>query len=201
METDSGFQSGERFDLDAESNHERFKDLVLPSSQSCLEREILCVSMACSDEGGDDAEDGSTEGWTEVRKKPTKKSTAFSDGEEEDFKQQAEGRSLVQGGEHRHKEDETDTQGPGSELVKVAPNMGAGGSHPQATMDQEWAKELREIRRMVEFLVQRERKLDVKTDLRPEGWRGWKERALRWKRRSAKPASKKPSRATPKLSS
>ena len=30
-------------------------------------------------------------------------------------------------------------------------------------MDQEWAKELREIRRMVEFLVQRERKLDVKT--------------------------------------
>ena len=32
-------------------------------------------------------------------------------------------------------------------------------------MDQERAKELREIRRMVEFLVQRERKLDVKTDV------------------------------------
>ena len=35
----------------------------------------------------------------------------------------------------------------------------------QATMDQEWAKELREIRRMVEFLVHRGRKLDVKTDV------------------------------------
>ena len=32
-------------------------------------------------------------------------------------------------------------------------------------MDQEWDKELREIRRMVEFLVHRERKLDVKTDV------------------------------------
>ena len=51
VETESGFQSGEPFDLDAESNHERFKDLVLPSSQSCL-----CVSIASSDEGGD--EDG-----------------------------------------------------------------------------------------------------------------------------------------------
>ena len=36
VETESGFQSGEQFDLDVESNHERFKDLVLPSSQSCL---------------------------------------------------------------------------------------------------------------------------------------------------------------------
>ena len=35
VETESGFQSGEQFDLDAESNHERFKDLVLPSPQSC----------------------------------------------------------------------------------------------------------------------------------------------------------------------
>ena len=32
-------------------------------------------------------------------------------------------------------------------------------------MDQEWDKELREIRRMIEFLVHRERKLDVKTDV------------------------------------
>ena len=47
----------------------------------------------------------------------------------------------------------------------MAPNMGAGGSHPQAMMDQERDKELREIRRMVEFLVHRERKLDVKTDV------------------------------------
>ena len=169
VETESGFESCEQLDLDAESNHERFKDLVLPSSQSCLEREILCVSIASSDEGGHDAGDGSTEGWTEVkkrgRKKPTKKSTASSDGEEEELKQQAEATSLVQGGDCGREEDETDTQSPGSELVQVAPNMEAGGSHLQATMDQEWAKELREIRRMVEFLVQRERELDVKTDV------------------------------------
>ena len=153
-----------RLPVETESNHERFKDLILPSSQSCL-----FVSIASSDEGGDEAGRGSTEGWTEVKKrgkkKPTKKSMASSDEEEEEFKQQTEARSLVQGGEHRREKDETDTQGPGSELVQVAPNMGAGGSDSQATMDQEWAKELREIRRTVEFLVQRERKLDVKTDV------------------------------------
>ena len=32
-------------------------------------------------------------------------------------------------------------------------------------MDQEWTKELREIRRVFEFLVKPERKLDVKTDV------------------------------------
>ena len=109
---------------------ERFSDLVLPSSQSCL-----CVSIASSN------------------------------GEEEELKQQAEGTSLVQGREHRREEDETNAQVPESELVQVAPNMGAGGSHPQATMDQGWDKELREIRRMIEFLVNRERKLDIKTDV------------------------------------
>ena len=107
VETESGFQSGEQFDLDAESNHERFKDLALPSSQSCLERESLYVSIASSDEDGDEA-----------------------DGEEEELKQQAEATSLVQGGDCGREEDETDTQGPGSELVQVAPNMEAGGSHP-----------------------------------------------------------------------
>ena len=96
VETESGFQSGEQSDLDAESNHERFKDLVLPSSQSCL-----CVSIASSDEGEVEAGDGSTEEWTEVkkrgRKKSTKKSTASGGGEEEELKQQAEATSLVQG--------------------------------------------------------------------------------------------------------
>ena len=92
-------------------------------------------------------------------------SIASSDGEEEELKHQAESTSLVQGGEHRREEDETDAQVPGSELVQVAPNMGAGGSHPQSTMDQGWDKELREIRRMIEFLVNRERKLDIKTDV------------------------------------
>ena len=43
--------------------------------------------------------------------------------------------------------DESDMQGPGHESLQVAPNLGAGGSHPQATMDQEWAKELRDIHR------------------------------------------------------
>ena len=89
---------------------------------------------------------------------------AESQGEEEQEEREMGG-SFVQGGEHRREEDETDTQVPGSELVPVAPNMGAGGSHPQATMDQERDKELCEIRRMVEFLVHRERKLDVKTDV------------------------------------
>ena len=36
-----------RLPVETESNHERFKDLVLPSSQSCL-----CVSITSSDEGG-----------------------------------------------------------------------------------------------------------------------------------------------------
>ena len=91
-------------------------------------------------------------------------SCAESQGEEEQEDRKIGG-SLVQGGEHRREEDETDTQVPGSKLVQVAPNMGAGGSHPQATMDQERDKELREIRRMIEFLVNRERKLDAKTDV------------------------------------
>ena len=75
---------------------------------------------------------------------------AESQGEEEQEEQEVSG-SLVQGGEHRREEDETNPQVPGSELVQVAPNMGAGGSHPQATMDQGWDKELREIRRMIQF--------------------------------------------------
>ena len=85
--------------------------------------------------------------------------------EEDEQEERKMGGSLVQGGEHRREEDETDTQVPGSKLVQVAPNMGAGGSHLQATKDQERDKELREIRRMIEFLVNRERKFDAKTDV------------------------------------
>ena len=96
---------------------------------------------------------------------------------EEEQEERDMGGSLVQGGERRREEDETDTQGPGSVLVQVALNMGAGGSHQKATLDQEWANELREIRRMVEFLVHWERKLDVKTDVAARRLRGWKERA------------------------
>ena len=54
---------------------------------------------------------------------------------------------------------------PGHELVQVAPNMGAGGSHHQSTPDQDWTQKLHEIRRMAEFLLHRKRKLDVNTDV------------------------------------
>ena len=47
--------------------------------------------------------------------------------------------------------------------------MEAGRSHLQAITGEErfeiWTQDLREIRRMVEFLVHRERKLDVKADV------------------------------------
>ena len=81
---------------------------------------------------------------------------------------------LVQGGESRLEVDETRERhaadkGEGLGLLPVAPNMEAGGSHLQATAEEEqtvdWAQDLREIRRMVEFLVRRERKLDVKADV------------------------------------
>ena len=87
-------------------------------------------------------------------------SCAESQGEEEQEEQEMGG-SLVQEGECRHEVDET---GP---RTRVGPSGAKHGSQwliPQATMDQEWAKELRDIRRMVEFLVHRERELDVKTD-------------------------------------
>ena len=55
------------------------------------------------------------------------------------------------------------------DLLLVAPNMEVGGSHLQAMTGEErieiWTQDLREIRRMVEFLVRRERKLDVKADV------------------------------------
>ena len=57
-------------------------------------------------------------------------SMASSDEEEEEPEQeQAEARSLVQGGCERH------AAGEDLDLLPVAPNMGAGGSHPQATSD------------------------------------------------------------------
>ena len=59
--------------------------------------------------------------------------------------------------------------GEDPDLLPVAPNMEAGGSHLQATAEEErivdWTQDLREIRHMVEFLVRRERKLDVKADV------------------------------------
>ena len=79
---------------------------------------------------------------------------------------------LVQEGECESKVDETRERhaaGEDLDLLPVAPNMEAGGSHLQATAEEErivdWTQDLREIRRMVEFLVRRERKLDVKADV------------------------------------
>ena len=79
---------------------------------------------------------------------------------------------LVQGGERRLEVDETRERhaaGEDPDLLPVAPNMEAGGSHLQATAEEErivdWTQDLRDIRRMVEFLVRRERKLDVKADV------------------------------------
>ena len=47
--------------------------------------------------------------------------------------------------------------------------MEAGGSHLQAMTGEDrievWTQDLREIRRMVEFLVRRERKLDVEAEV------------------------------------
>ena len=79
---------------------------------------------------------------------------------------------LVQEEECRSEVDETRERhaaGEDPDLLPVAPNMEAGGSHLQATAEEErivdWTQDLREIRRMVEFLVRRERKLDVKADV------------------------------------
>ena len=79
---------------------------------------------------------------------------------------------LVQEEESRREMDETREKhaaGKDLDLLPVAPDMGAGGSHLQATAEEErivdWTQDLREIRRMVDFLVRRERKLDVKADV------------------------------------
>ena len=81
---------------------------------------------------------------------------------------------LVQGRQSRLEVDETRERsaaegGKGLDLLQVAPNMEAAGSHLHATTGDErivdWTQDLREIRRIVEFLVRRERKLDVKADV------------------------------------
>ena len=67
---------------------------------------------------------------------------------------------------------ERHSAGEDPDLLPVAPNMEAGGSHLQATAEEErivdWTQDLREIRRMVGFLVRRERKLDVHSQLEDE---------------------------------
>ena len=60
----------------------------------------------------------------------------------------------------------------------------------------DWTQDLREIRRMVEFLVRWKRKLDAKW--RSGGLRGWRRSTPSWKTKNAKPASQTPSQTGPK---
>ena len=112
------------------------------------------------------SEDVSVGTQTVSRKRKLSMETESADGTSD------EEHGLVQEGECETKVDETREKHAGGEdldLLPVAPNMEAGGSHLQATAEEErivdWTQDLREIRRMVEFLVRRERKLDVKADV------------------------------------
>ena len=83
-------------------------------------------------------------------------------------------RGLAQGVESSLEVDETRERSAaeereGLDLLQVALDMEAGGSHLQATAEEERfmarTQGLREIRRKVEFLVRRERMLDVMADV------------------------------------
>ena len=73
--------------------------------------------------------------------------------------------------QERERERDAIKEGEGLEqdLLQVAPDREAGGSHLQATEEEEriveWTRELREIRRLVELLQRRDRKLHVKADV------------------------------------
>ena len=112
------------------------------------------------------SEDVSVGTQTVSRKRKLSMETESADGTSD------EEHGLVQEGECESKVDETREKyaaGEDLDLLPVAPNMEAGGSHLQATAEEErivdWTQDLREIRSMVEFLVRRERKLDVKADV------------------------------------
>ena len=112
------------------------------------------------------SEDVSVGTQTVSRKRKLSMETESADGTSD------EEHGLVQEEECESKMDETRVKhaaGEDLDLLLVAPNMEAGGSHLQATAEKErivdWTQDLREIRRMVEFLVRRERKLDVKADV------------------------------------
>ena len=111
-------------------------------------------------------EDVSVGTQTVSRKRKLSMETESADGtseEEHDLVQEEECKLVVDETRERH------AAGDDPDLLPVAPNMEAGGSHLQATAEEErivdWTQDLREIRRMVEFLVRRERKLDVKADV------------------------------------
>ena len=112
------------------------------------------------------SEDVSVGMQTVSRKRKLSMETESADGTSD------EEHGLVQEGACESKVNETREKhaaGEDLDLLPVAPNMEAGGSHLQATAEEErivdWTQDLREIRRIVEFLVRRERKLDVKADV------------------------------------
>ena len=112
------------------------------------------------------SEDVSVGTQTVSRKRKLSMETESADGTSD------EEHGLVQEGECESKVDETRERhaaGEDPDLLPVAPNMEAGGAHtsrPRQRRSESWiAQDLREIRRMVEFLVRRERKLDVKADV------------------------------------
>ena len=112
------------------------------------------------------SEDVSVGTQTVSRKRKLSMETESADGtsdEEHGLVQEGECESLVDETREKH------AAGEDLDLLPVAPNMEAGGSHLQATAEEErivdCTQDLREIRRMVEFLVRRERKLDVKADV------------------------------------
>ena len=142
---------------DQDVDVERFSDLVLPSSQSCL-----CVSIASSD------------------------------GEEEELKQQAEGTSLGQGGRTQvRRKTRLTRRSRKASWSRWRQTWGPVAHTHQATMDQGWDKELREIRRMIEFLVNRERKLDIKTDVAARRLERLEKRKLPVRRRGARGQSRR----------
>ena len=71
--------------------------------------------------------------------------------------------------QERERDATKEGEGLEQDLLQVAPDREAGGSHLQATEEEEriveWTRELREIRRMVELLQRRDRKLHVKADV------------------------------------
>ena len=90
--------------------------------------------------------------------------------------------------------DETDAQGPGHEF-QVAPNVGAGGSHPQATLNQEWTEELlgRSVGWSSSWCTEKGCS-DVKTDVAVRRLERLERRTPSWKTRSARLVSRRPLR-------
>ena len=143
---------------------------------------------------------------TQTVSRKRKLSMETESAESADGKSDAE-HGLVQGeGESRREMDETRERraaGEDLDLLPVAPNMEAGGSHLQAMTEEErieiWTQDLREIRRMVEFLVRRERNLDVKSGCGgQEACAAGEGNTPSWKTKNAKPASQTPSQIGPK---